>query len=184
MSAFASDYHTRQTPHTTNIPNNLHTLAALRVHIGILFSSVNSENKSSAAAINVASTVTVVEFTCFFGAGGFGAAAGAGAATDEVVVVAADPPGAGVALRLGSALTVRSFPCVSMMALGNSESFASSATGRRVRASLYTASTAGLDAVVRLKFHYAFRYMVHETRRTRTPNKDGDVPRTRRDHPA
>ena len=130
-----------------------------------------------------ASTVTAAVFTVFasdFFTAGFVAgvevplaAAGAGAAG-----------GAGVPLRLGSALTVRSLPCALMIAEGNSESLASSATGRRVRASLYTASTAGLDAVVRLKFHYAFRYMVHEMQRTRTLSRDGDVPRTRRDHPA
>ena len=130
------------------------TFAELRVHAGILFSSVKRENRSSADAMKTASLVTFVVLVLTFFAGvAFGTAAGFGAATVDVGVPV-DTPGAGVPLRLGSALTVRSFPCVLMIAGGNSANFASRTPGRRVRASLYTASTAGLDDVVRLKFHY------------------------------
>lgn len=129
------------------------TCAGARVHAGILFSSVKIENKSSAEAWNAASTFTVAVLTAlgsaFFAAGFDAAEAAAG-----VFWAAVDAPaGAGVTLRLGSALTVRSLPCVLMMADGNSENLASSATGRRAFASANSASTAGVRAVVRDQFH-------------------------------
>lgn len=56
------------------------------------------------------------------------------AATDAVL-------GAGVPVRLSSPLTVKSLPCFSMIATGNSANLASRAAGRR---SLASAVTAGL----------------------------------------
>ena len=104
--------------------------------------------------------MTVVVLTAFAGTGlgavgtadAGRAAAAAGAAVDV-------DDGAGVVLRLGSALTVTSFPWVFMIAGGSSENLASNTFGRRSLASLYTASTAGLDGVVRLKFHYMRWYV-------------------------
>ena len=58
--------------------------------------------------MKVASTVTVVALTFLGAAFGTGADGGAGAGA-EVAALGADE-GAGVTLRLGSALTVRSFP--------------------------------------------------------------------------
>lgn len=87
----------------------MQTLAGLRVHNGILFSSVSRLNKSSAAAIKVASTVTVVVFralcSCFL--------AGRGTLVefvDEPEATAGAAGAAGVLERLGSSLTVRSLP--------------------------------------------------------------------------
>lgn len=51
---------------------------------------------------------------------------------------------------------VRSFPCVSINALGNSANLVSSAVGRRDFASLKMASTAGDDAVVKDQLYYIF----------------------------
>jgi hypothetical protein len=51
--------------------------------------------------------------------------------------------GAGDPVRLGSVLMVRSLPCVSMMAAGNSANFASKAVERRDLATAKRASTAG-----------------------------------------
>ena len=42
------------------------TLAAARLQIGILFSSVNKEKRSSAAAMKIASVDTVVVFVAFW----------------------------------------------------------------------------------------------------------------------
>ena len=85
-------------------------------------------NKSSAAAINVASTSTVDVFTVTaFGGGLFTTGLGAGMAA--VVVEVAFVDCTGVPVRLGSALTVRYFPCVSMIAAGNSANLVSNATG-------------------------------------------------------
>lgn len=88
-----------------------HTLAGALVQIGILFSSVSSEKRSSAAAINEPSTVTVEVFRFFFFTS-FGAdfAAVADAFEDAVAMGVAAGAGAGVPARLGSALTVRSLP--------------------------------------------------------------------------
>ena len=83
-------------------------------------------NKSSAAAINIASTSTVDVFTVVgFGGGLFTTGLGAGAVVVEVAFIDCT----GVPVRLGSALTVRSLPCVSMIAAGNSANLTSNATG-------------------------------------------------------
>jgi len=83
-------------------------------------------NRSSAAAINVASTSTVDVFTVVgFGGGLFTTGLGPGVAAVVAEFIACT----GVPVRLGSALTVRSFPCVSKIAAGNSANLASSATG-------------------------------------------------------
>jgi len=120
------------------------TWAGARVQAGIRFSSVKRLNKSSAAAINVASTSTVDVFTVVgFGGGLFTTGLGAGAVVVEVAFIDCT----GVPVRLGSALTVRSFPCVSMIAAGNSANLTSSATGNLFFASWYSAST-GLDDFV------------------------------------
>jgi hypothetical protein len=109
-------------------------LAEARVQIGIRFSSVKRLNKSSAAAIKVASTSTVDVFTVVvFGGWFFAAGLGAGAV---VVVEPAFRDWTGVPVRLGSALTVRSFPCVSIIAAGNSANLVSSAIGSLFLASL------------------------------------------------
>ena len=91
---------------TTRMP----TFAELRVHDGILFSSVKIENKSSAEAMNPASTVIVAVLTALAGVFTAGLGAVAGDAADDEEVAGAAEPGAGVPLRLGSALTVRSLP--------------------------------------------------------------------------
>lgn len=92
-------------------------------------------NKSSAAAINVASTSTVDVFMiAAFGGGLFTTGLGAGVAA--VVVEVAFVGCTGVPVRLGSALTVRSLACVSMIAAGNSANLVSSATGSLSLASL------------------------------------------------
>lgn len=122
------------------------TLAGARVHAGMRFSSVSRENRSAADARKSAETTTVVAFT-FFGSGALGVCAGE---DDEATGgrTGVGPAFEGVAERLGSALTVRSFPCVSMMALGKVDNLASSAAGRRVRASVNTAFTSGEASVV------------------------------------
>lgn len=101
----------------------LRTTAELWDHIGILFSSVNSENKSSAEAIRSHSTAREVVFNPFWAV---------------VLNVCAVPPevlesgegATGVAARLGSweleALIVMSLPCVFMRMEGNSLNLASS----------------------------------------------------------
>ena len=78
--------------------------------------------------MNVASTSTVDVFTVVgFGGGLF--TTGFGAGTAAVVVEVAFIDCTGVPVRLGSALTVRSFPWVSKIAAGNSANLASSAIG-------------------------------------------------------
>ena len=99
-----------------------------------------------------ASTVTVVVFTdagLVLTAGRAAAAVFAGVAALAVEV--AEAAGAGVPSRVGVALTVRSLPCVSMIAVGNCANFSSSAAGRRALASAKSASTAGERAVFRLQ---------------------------------
>ena len=131
---------------------NKRTCAGARVHAGILFSSVKIENKSSAEAWKAASTFTVAVLTAL-GSAFFTAGFDATAAAAVFCAGAETAAGAGVPLRLGSALTVRSLPCVLMSADGNSENLASSATGRRDFARANTASTVGVRAVVRDQFH-------------------------------
>ena len=100
--------------------------------------------------MNCASTVTAVvlfAFSARFTAGSaFFPPAAAGAEPDAE----AAPGGAGVPWRDGCAETVRSLPCVSMIAAGNVASLASSAAGRRAFASRKSASTAAERAVVTL----------------------------------
>ena len=82
------------------------TTALFLVHIGILASFVKISNKSSAEAMNVASTTTVSVFSALFALFTAGAFA-AGADTDFPAAAAGvDVPDAtGVAARLGSVLT-------------------------------------------------------------------------------
>jgi hypothetical protein len=128
-------------------------LAGARVHNGILFPSVSNPKRLLASAINDASVVTLD--VLIFGWVAFGgalvtatwvAAATAGALTVFV--------GAGVPERLGSVLTVRSFPCVSIIATGNSANFASRATGKRDFAREKRASTAGDEEVLRVQLYW------------------------------
>ena len=130
------------------------TCAGARVQLGILFSSVSIENKSSAEAMNPASTVIVAVLTALAGVFAAGLGAAAGDAADDEEVAGAAEPGAGVPLRLGSALTVRSLPWVLMIAAGNSDSLACNTAGSFDLARLYTFSTAGLRSVVRDHSHY------------------------------
>ncbi len=114
------------------------TWAGARVQLGSRFSSVRIEKRSSADAINAPSMVTVVELTAFavaFLGATFAATAGAEVGAPPAAV-GVDEEGAGVPLRLGSALTVRSLPWVLMIAEGNSDNLASNATGNRDFASL------------------------------------------------
>ena len=109
-------------------------LAGALVQIGIRPSSVKRLNNSSAAAINVASTSTVDVLTVFgFGGGFFATDLGVG--VTAVVVEVALMTCTGVPVRLGSELTVRSFPCASMIAAGNSANLTPSATGNLCLAS-------------------------------------------------
>lgn len=86
------------------------TLAGALVQTGILFSSVSSEKRSSAAAINEPSTVTVAEFiVAFFTSFFTGGTAEVDVDVDEETA-ALEAAGAGVPARLGSALTVKSLP--------------------------------------------------------------------------
>lgn len=59
--------------------------------------------------------------------------------------------GAGVPERLGSALTVKSLPWVSMSAEGKVASFVSNAAGRRALASAKMAITSGEGSVERVQ---------------------------------
>lgn len=118
------------------------------------FSSVRSEKRSSAEARKSASTTTVVEFTL-----GFSVAFGLGAAAAEVEAAGAGAEvallGAGVPVRLGSALMVKSLPCVSTIAEGKAANLASRAVGRRVRASVNKALTSGEVSVERVQLNYS-----------------------------
>jgi len=118
------------------------------------FSSVRREKRSSAEARKSASTTTVVEFTFGFSvAFGLGAAA---AAEEEVEAAGAGAEaGAGVPVRLGSALMVKSLPCVSTIAEGKVANLASKAVGRRVRASVNKALTSGEASVERVQLNYS-----------------------------
>lgn len=97
----------------------------------------------------MASTLTILVLigfaSTFFGWAGADVDAAAGA-----FAVA----GAGVPERLGSALIVRSLPCVSTRATGNSANLASRAAGRRDLASAKRALTAGEVAVLRVQLYY------------------------------
>lgn len=112
------------------------TCAGALDHIGILFSSVKSPNRSSAAAWKVASTSTSAPFTFFASFFFSGAGAGAGAAVVvEVVVlvlVLTGGAGAGDEVRDGSAEaeTRMSFPWTSTSATGNSLNLTSRDAGR------------------------------------------------------
>ena len=143
------------------------TLAGARVHCGILFSSVRSENKSSAAAMKFASTVTVVVFVALLapratpGPSAFFFSAASVAGLPAAADPDADADGAGVPCRDACADTVRSLPCVSMIAAGNAANLASRAEGRRDLAREKSASTAGERAVLRLH-SYCSRRRVRE----------------------
>lgn len=79
----------------------------------------------------------------------FSAGFGAGGAAAEAPPPEVEAAGAGVPDRLGSPLTVRSFPWVSTNATANSANFASRAVGSRDFAREKTESTSGEDGVVR-----------------------------------
>lgn len=117
---------------------------------------MRSEKRSSAEARKSASTMTVVAFTF-----GFSVAFGLGAAAAEEEVEAtgagadAALPGAGVPVRLGSALMVKSLPCVSTIAKGKAANLASRAVGRRARASVNKALTSGEVSVERVQLNYS-----------------------------
>lgn len=91
---------------------------------------MSNPNRSSAAAMNVVSLTildvlrAVFATTEGFTGAGVGGAAGPDAATGADVA-------AGVPARLGSPLTVKSLPCFSTIATGNSANLASRAAGRR-----------------------------------------------------
>lgn len=107
---------------------NQHTTEGACVHEGMRCASVSNSNRSSAAAINVASlTILDVLRKAFFAAAGFAGAGADDVAAPEAVAVV----GAGVPARLGSPLTVKSLPCLSVIATGNSANLTSRATGRR-----------------------------------------------------
>jgi hypothetical protein len=87
------------------------TWAGARVQLGILFSSVSMEKRSSADAMKLASMLIVAVLTDLVGFFTAGCEDDfvAEVVVDEVEVCVAGA-GAGVPLRLGSALTVRSLP--------------------------------------------------------------------------
>lgn len=152
----AIDFRPRHNCTTHTKDGGILALAGARVHEGILFSSVSNPNRSSADAMNCASTVSVVVLLAFpdpfvaptpsaffFGAASLPGLAGV-----------TEPDGAGVLWREVCPDTVRSLPCVSIIAAGNVESFASSTAGRRDLASWNSVSTAAERAVVRLHSYY------------------------------
>lgn len=110
---------------------------------------MKSPNRSSAEAIKFASwtTLDVLSLVCLTGAG-FGTVVEA-----DVVAEGALTVGAGVPVRLGSPLTVRSFPWVFMMAAGNSENLDSRAGGRRSLTKANSASTGGVEEVLRVHLY-------------------------------
>lgn len=115
------------------------TCAGALDHIGILFSSVNNPNRSSADAINLPSTFTVAVLI-FVLAGAALASTGTGAPArgDCFEAGAAGFGGTGVPVResSGVALTIKSFPCVSKSACANSLNLASNNAGNWALASL------------------------------------------------
>ena len=116
---------------------------------------MRSEKRSSAEARKSPSTTTVVVFTFVFSVA-FGLET---AATEEVEATAGGAgvalPGVGVPVRLGSALMVKSLPCVSMIAEGNAANLASKAVGRRVRARVNKVLTSGEESVERVQLNYS-----------------------------
>ena len=100
--------------------------------------------------MNCASTVTVVVLFAFSGARGFGLTASPVIDTAGAGVAVPGVEGPGVPWRDGCADTVRSLPCVSTIAAGNSANLVSSAVASFALASLKSASTAGERAVLRL----------------------------------
>lgn len=105
--------------------------------------------------MNIASTVTfvVLTFSCFL-TDVFPEADNADEDVDAAAGAGAEEDGAGVPVRLGSALTVKSLPCVSMIAEGNSANFVSRAVVRRDLASAKSALTVGLGEVVSDQSYY------------------------------
>lgn len=111
---------------------------------------MKSPNRSSAEAIKFASwtTLDVLSLVCLTGAG-FGTVIEADVAAEGAPTV-----GAGVPVRLGSPLTVRSFPWVFMIATGNSANLDSRAGGRRSLTKANSASTGGVEEVLRVQLYY------------------------------
>jgi hypothetical protein len=134
------------------------TLAGACVHNGIFFSFVSISNRKLASAIKDASTVTLLVLSVFFtGSAFFGGwlTEEAAVEADALEAVAFDAfwGGAGVPERLGSVLTVRSLPWVSISAAGNSANLVSRAVGRRDFARAKSESTAGDEAVVSVQLY-------------------------------
>ena len=92
-------------------------------------------------------------FSTFFAAG---AGVGAFAVVVDVDATGTEfvPDGAGVPVRLGWALTVKSLPWVLIIAAGNSANFSSSSAGSFPLAVWNSASTAGEDFVEHDQLYY------------------------------
>lgn len=115
------------------------TCAGALDHMGILFSSVKSPNKSSADAMNRPSTFTVAVLIFVFTVAGSGVLeTGVGTRGLCLLATGAEAGGAGVPTResSGVAMTVKSFPCVSNNACANALNLASNNAGIRDLASL------------------------------------------------
>lgn len=106
---------------------------------------MNRLNRSSAAAAKVALALTVLVFSFF------GSAFSTGALDAMPAAPVVEAEGAGVDRPDAEGVpTCRSRPCVSMRTTGNSANLVSSAVGSLVLTVLYSVSTAGEEAVVRL----------------------------------
>jgi hypothetical protein len=138
------------------------------------FSSVKVLNRSLAAAMKSACTSIGALLSDSFSsafltgfAGTDGLVVDAEGAAEFVADVEAVVGPTGVAERLGSVLTVRSLPWVSMMALANSANLTSSAVGSLDLASAYNASTGEEDAVSSVQSYYIIRINLNTFRLNR-----------------
>lgn len=121
------------------------TLAGARDHVGIRFSSVNKEKRSSADAWNVASTLTIDVLIFCEDAAAF--LAGPEAA---LLPVADADGGAGEPVRLASfEPTMISLPCASTRSTGNAANLASRAVGSLAFASSKSTPISGEEGDVR-----------------------------------
>lgn len=112
--------------------------------------------------MNVASLTILDVLRAVFAAVAGSAGAGTDGAAEPEAVTGTDV-GAGVPVRLGAPLTVKSLPCFSVIATGNSANLASSATGRRSLARAYNAAVAGLE--LPLSDHWYCRIKNESTRK-------------------